>query len=330
MATEPAQDDPAPRATVLGGGTMGLGIAQVLALAGTDVVLCDADEDLTHTAVERLRERTQAQAEAGLREPEDVRRLTGGVRPAFPAEEAVTGAGTVWEAAPEDLRLKQTLLAAVSRAAPAEAVIATNTSSFPIDGLAEYVHLPQRFLGVHWFSPPEWVPGVEVISGSATAPEVVRSCHALLGRIGKQPTDVASSPAFVANRIQMALFLEAVSCVEEGLASPRQVDEIVRSSFGFRLPNFGPFQIADMAGLDVYASVLRTLQDGVAPRFAPPTQLLDAVEQGRLGTKTGSGFYDYPGQRSGRLLVDRDRRYAAMSHFLATSGSDAQGCDEHG
>lgn len=326
MATEPAEDHPVQRATVLGGGTMGLGIAQVLALSGTDVVLCDADGELTHTAVERLRERSQAQADAGLRGPEDLRRVNS-VRPVFPAEEAVAGAGMVWEAAPEDLRLKQRLLATVSRAAPVEAVIATNTSSFPIDGLAEHVHRPQRFLGVHWFSPPEWVPGVEVISGSATAPQVVRWCHRLLRRVGKQPTDVASSPAFVANRIQMALFLEAVSCVEEGLASPQQVDEIVRSSFGFRLPHYGPFQIADMAGLDVYASVLDTLQDGVASRFAPPRRLREMVERGRLGTKTGSGFYDYAGQGD-RLLVDRDRRYVAMSHFLATSAAEGRGSDE--
>lgn len=319
MTTDAAEDgQPAQRAAVLGGGTMGLGIAQVLAVAGVDVALCDADSALTRSAVERLQQRTRIQVDAGLRDPDEMDRI-GTVRGCFPAEDAVASADLVCEAAPEDLVLKQELLQRVSGAAPAPAVIATNTSSFPIDGLAEHVHRPQRFLGLHWFSPPEWVPGVEVIAGSSTAPDVIRRCHRLLRQLGKQPTDVVSSPAFVANRIQMALFLEAVSCVEEGIASPEQVDEVVRSTFGFRLPNFGPFQIADMAGLEVYLSVLRTLQDGVGRRFAPPARLVELVEQGRFGTKTGAGFRDYPAAERDQLIQDRDSRYAAMARFLSGS-----------
>lgn len=323
-----AVDDgqPVQNAAVLGGGTMGLGIAQVLAVAGIDVALCDADPSLTRSAVARLQERTRTQVDAGLRDPGAMDNVSK-VRGCFPPEDAVASADLVCEAAPEDLPLKQALLRSVSGAAPAQAVIATNTSSFPINGLAEHVHRPQRFLGLHWFSPPEWVPGVEVIASSSTAPDVVRGCHRLLRRLGKQPTDVASSPAFVANRIQMALFLEAISCVEDGLASPEQVDEVVRSTFGFRLPNFGPFQIADMAGLDVYLAVLRTLQDGVGPRFAPPARLVEQVEQGRYGTKTGAGFRDYPADERDQLMRHRDSRYAAMSRFLngveAGDGSDA-------
>lgn len=314
------------RATVLGGGTMGLGIAQVLAVAGIDVALCDASPALTRSAVERLRQRTRVQVEAGLRESEDMDRV-GSVRGCFPPEDAVAATDLVCEAVPEDLPLKRSLLHSVSGAAPTETVIASNTSSFPIDELAEHVYRPQRFLGLHWFSPPEWVPGVEVIAGSRTAPEVVHDCHRLLRRLGKCPTDVASSPAFVANRIQMAMFLEAVSCVEDGLASAEQVDEVVRSTFGFRLPNFGPFQIADMAGLDVYLSVLRTLQDGVGSRFAPPPRLVELVEQGRFGTKTGAGFGEYSADEGDQLMRYRDTRYAAMSRFLSkppiSDGSDA-------
>jgi 3-hydroxybutyryl-CoA dehydrogenase len=127
---------------------------------------------------------------------------------------------------------------------------------------------------------------------------------------------VGSGPGFVANRIQNALFLEAMRCVEEGLASPEEVDEVVRSCFGFRLPFFGPFAIADMAGLDVYASVLGVLRDGLGERFEPPRMLLDLVEEGRTGAKSGAGFLDYTDEERERLLLERDRRYSALLELL--------------
>jgi 3-hydroxybutyryl-CoA dehydrogenase len=169
---------------------------------------------------------------------------------------------------------------------------------------------------MHWFNPPEWPPGVEVIPAAATEEEVVGRLVEFLRSIGKRPAVVGDGPGFVANRIQNALFLEAVRCVEEGLASPEEVDEVVRGCFGFRLPFFGPFAIADMAGLDVYASVLGVLEDGLGERFAPPRMLLDLVEEGRAGTKAGAGFLEYTEEQRKRLLLERDRRYAALLGLL--------------
>ncbi len=137
-----------------------------------------------------------------------------------------------------------------------------------------------------------------------------------LRALGKRPAVVGSRPGFVANRIQNAMFLEAVRCVDEGLASPQEVDEVVRSCFGFRLPFFGPFQIADMAGLDVYASVLRTLRDGLGDRFETPEVLTNLVQEGRTGTKSGAGFLEYSDEERDRLLLERDRRYAALLELL--------------
>jgi 3-hydroxybutyryl-CoA dehydrogenase len=114
----------------------------------------------------------------------------------------------------------------------------------------------------------------------------------------------------------MALFLEALRCVEEGLASPQEVDEVVRSCFGFRLPFFGPFQIADMAGLDVYVSVFETLEEGLGERFEVPGAIRELVEQGRTGTKSGAGFLEYSDEERERLLLERDRRYAALGELL--------------
>ncbi|HKH36640.1 MAG TPA: 3-hydroxyacyl-CoA dehydrogenase family protein, partial [Rubrobacter sp.] len=222
----------------------------------------------------------------------------------------------VFEAVPEDIGLKEEILASCSAATPQDAVIVSNTSSLPINDLSEFVGRPGRFCGMHWFNPPEWTPGVEVIPAAATAPEVVERLVEFLRSIGKRPAVVGDGPGFVANRIQNALFLEAVRCVEEGLASPQEVDEVVRSCFGFRLPFFGPFQISDMAGLDVYENVLDVLKAGLGERFTAPQSLRKLVEEGRTGTKSGAGFLQYTDDERERLLLERDRRYAALGALL--------------
>ncbi len=149
--------------------------------------------------------------------------------------------------------VKATAYEEVEAAASGETVIATNTSSIPITELALTLRSPGRFLGVHWFVPPLLVPCVEVIPTRSTDPGVVENVVSALTALGKIAVVVGDGPGFVANRIQFAMFREAARIVEDGVATPEQVDEIVRSSFGFRLPFFGPFTIADMAGLDVYA-----------------------------------------------------------------------------
>jgi 3-hydroxybutyryl-CoA dehydrogenase len=302
-------------AAVLGAGTMGLGVAECFAAAGIGVRVTDATPELAREAKERLVERARTHAEAGLLAEEAVERARE-VGAAEGAATAVDGVDLVFEAVPEDLALKHEILAASSGAAPEEAVIVSNTSSLPIDELARSVERPERFLGMHWFNPPEWTPGVEVIPAAATDAEVVRRVMEFLQGIGKRPAVVGDGPGFVANRIQNALFLEALRCVEEGLASPQEVDEVVRSCFGFRLPFFGPFQIADMAGLDVYVSVLEVLEEGLGERFRAPDALRELVRRGRTGTKSGAGFLEYSEEERDQLLLERDRRYAALNGLL--------------
>jgi 3-hydroxybutyryl-CoA dehydrogenase len=303
------------KVAVIGAGTMGLGVAECFAAAGIGVRLTDATPELSWEAKERLVERARGHAEAGLLSAEAAGRAEA-VETADDAPAASREAELVFEAVPEKLDLKHEILAACSGAAPPDAVIVSNTSSLPMDELAEAVERPERFLGMHWFNPPEWTPGVEVIPAATTGPEVVERVVAFLRDIGKRPAVVGSRPGFVANRIQMALFLEALQCVEEGVASAQEVDEVVRSCFGFRLPFFGPFQIADMAGLDVYSSVLGTLRDGLGERFETPNALRELVEQGRMGTKSGAGFLEYSDEERERLLLERDSRYAALNELL--------------
>jgi 3-hydroxybutyryl-CoA dehydrogenase len=300
---------------VLGGGTMGGGMAGHLARAELRVMLVDASLQLAERARERLLERARGHADAGLLD-ERALALTERVRPVADVETAVADADLIIDAVPEDPALKAEILDRCSAAAPAAAIIASNTSSLPIAGLAESVRDPGRFLGVHWFNPPEWLPGVEVIAGPATDRETVERALAFLRAVGKRPAEVADRAGFVSNRLQMALLREALDIVGEGQATPDDVDEVVRTTFGFRLPFFGPFQIADMAGLDTYLSVYETLEREVGPAFAPPEQLRELVEAGRLGAKSGEGFTAYSDDERASLLLERDRRYAAMAHLL--------------
>ena len=306
---------------VLGGGTMGAGIAGHLARAGLRVALADASPELAEQARERLLERTRGHVEAGLLAAEATE-ATASVAAARDIEAAVGGVDLVVEAVPEDQKLKEEVLARCSAAAPAAAIITSNTSSLPIEGLAAAVGEPARFLGVHWFNPPEWTPGIEVIAAPATSRETVDRVLEMLRGIGKRPAEVADRAGFVSNRLQTALLREALACVEEGLATAESIDEVVRSTFGFRLPFFGPFQIADMAGLDVYASVFETLEREVGAEFAVPAALRELVAAGRLGTKSGEGFNAYSDAERDALLLERDRRYAALSGLLAELDGD--------
>lgn len=313
---------------VIGGGTMGLGFAEQFALAGVRVRFVDATPDLTRRAMTNLAARVAGHVAAGI-VPTDASARLSLVEAAEDIADAVADAAFVLEAVPETLDLKRTVLGACAAGAP-DAVIASNTSSFPIDELATFVAAPARFLGMHWFNPPEWTPGVEVIPHAGTAPAVTEWVLGFLRAIGKRPVVVGSGPAFVANRIQCALFREAAACVEAGLATPAEVDEVVRSTFGFRLPFFGPFQIVDMAGLDVHASVFRTLARDLGDEWTVPPILAREVAAGRLGTKTGAGFYDYTTEERDQLLIERDRRYAALAEVLAALPPVAYGTPHDG
>jgi 3-hydroxybutyryl-CoA dehydrogenase len=312
---------------VVGAGTMGLGVAECFAAAGIGVRLTDATPDLTRRAKDRLVERARGHAAAGLLSKDAAERAEA-VETSGGAAEAVTGVELVFEAVPEDMGLKREILGACSGSAPSAAVIVSNTSSLPINDLAAFVERPERFCGMHWFNPPEWTPGVEVIPARATATETVERVVEFLRGVGKRPAVVGDGPGFVANRIQNALFLEAVRCVEEGLASPKEVDEVVRSCFGFRLPFFGPFQIADMAGLDVYESVLGVLEEGLGERFGAPDTLRELVSRGRTGTKSGAGFLEYTEEERDRLLLERDGRYAALNELLERLPPVSAGSEE--
>jgi 3-hydroxybutyryl-CoA dehydrogenase len=307
--------DSAGLTAVIGAGRMGLGIAESFVLAGLDVVFAEVTPERAQGSPARLADRMRAHADAGLIDPAALARVAQ-VRAADDLADAVRGADLIIECVTEDIAIKEGVLRACDAAALPGAILASNTSSLNITTLSGFVERPQRFLGMHWFNPPEWTPGVEVVLGPHTDRAVVDRVVDLLRAIGKQPSVVAGGVGFIANRLQMAMFCEAARCVEEGLASPRDIDEVVRSCFGFRLPFFGPFQIADMAGLDVYEAVVEQHEQGFGDRFRVPDTLRRLVREGRCGTAAGGGFYDYEPGAGDRLLAERDSLYASLSGLL--------------
>ncbi len=300
---------------ILGSGTMGLGVAESFAAAGLQVRLSDATAELASQGRQRLLDRVRGHVRAGLL-PTEVLGRAATVEVASDLVAAVHDVDLVFEAVPERIDVKRDVLATTDVHAIPDAVIVSNTSSLPIDELATFLQRPERFLGMHWFNPPEWTPGVEVIPAAVTDPDVVARVITFLQSIGKRPAIVGSGPGFVANRIQFALFREALACVEDGLASPEEVDDVVRNCFGFRLPFFGPFQIADMAGLDVYANIFEIFERGLGEAWQTPAMLSALVEQGRTGTKSGAGFFYYSPEERERLLLERDRRYAELNKLV--------------
>jgi 3-hydroxybutyryl-CoA dehydrogenase len=305
---------------VVGAGYMGGGIAQVLALHGYKVALGDVDGEIAERARVRLVDQARDFEARGLLPAGAAETIAANLAAAASIEDAVSTADYVAEAVPEDPVIKADILRRISSAAPAGAVIASNTSAIPIGELAASVTGPGRFLGVHWMNPAPLIPGVELIPGPQTSPQAMDLAEELIRALGKTPARVADTPGFVANRLQFALYKEAARIVEEGVADPSQIDAVVSNTFGFRLALFGPFAIGDMAGLDVYESSYRTLEKAYGERFSPPAALTATVEEGNLGLKTGHGFLDIDPASRESLVAYRDSAYARLSQLRAELG----------
>lgn len=308
------------RIAVIGSGYMGGGIAQVFALTGRGVQIADVSAEHAVRSRERIIAEAGDYAARGLFPADAEDRVAAHVSASASIEAAVADADFIEEAVPEILALKHETLARISGAARVDALIGSNTSTIAISTLAAAVEHPERFLGVHFSNPAPFIPGVEVIPHSATRPGAAGEVIALLAEAGKLGVEVADVTGFVLNRLQYALFSEAARLVDEGVATAEAVDTITRTTFGYRLPFFGPFAIADMAGLDVYAFCYRSLSEGYPDRFTAPDELTARVDRGDLGVKSGRGFLATPPEQLGALVAHRDRAYAAMSRLLGELG----------
>lgn len=320
--TNAVKDHPTIRTvTVVGAGYMGGGIAQSLALAGFTVQIVDTDPDATANGLRRLLTEAQEFEDQGLYSSGASAAIEANLTAGTTLEDAVATADFIEEAVFEDPEVKRDVLAKISAHARPDAIIGTNTSTIPVHTLVSAVTNPERFLTVHFSNPAPFIPGVELVSGEATRPDVVDAVKDLLERAGREGAEVADTPGMVLNRLQFALLKEATNVVEEGVATPEDVDTIVRTTFGFRLGFFGPFAIADQAGLDVYAKGFATLENAYGERLQTPGMLQDAVDSGRHGVKNGKGWTrDFDEARKAELIAYRNRAYARMSDLLRELG----------
>ena len=271
------------RIAVVGAGLMGHGIAQVFACAGFATAITDPLEAARASAVERIRanlaELGQDPSAADLVEP----------RPDVAA--TVRDADFVIEAAPEDLTIKQSLFREIEAAVKPSALLASNTSVIPITSIMIGIRDKSRALGTHWWNPPFLVPLVEVVRTADTSDAAAANAIEILGRAGKTPVEVKKDvPGFVGNRLQHALWREAIALVEEGVCDAETVDAVVKASFGRRLAVLGPLENADLIGTDLTLAIHENVLPHINRRPGPSPFLRRLVSEGRLGFKTGEGF----------------------------------------
>ena len=275
-------------AGVIGAGTMGVGIAYVLAAAGFETTVVEPDagraEALRGVVAEQARrgiERGKLTEEQGAEVPERVRRVD--TIAALPP-----GLGVVIESVPERVELKRDVLARAEAREPA--LLATNTSSLSIDRLGHGLRAPEAFLGMHFFNPVWSFALVELVRGTATADEALAGAQALVGRLGKEAIVARDVPGFATSRLDLIAALEAMRMVEDEVASAEDIDRA--ALLAYRHP-IGPLRLSDVVGLDVRLDIARSLREVHGERFAPPAILMDKVQRGELGQKSGRGFYDW-------------------------------------
>jgi len=274
---------------VLGAGTMGHGIAQVTAMAGYATRLFDIDEEAVREGRKRIESNLARGIARGKVEPEVRDRALEALTTHTDLAEAAGGADAIIEAAPERLELKQQILSECAEAAGPTALLATNTSSLSISRIAEAVPGPQRVIGMHFFNPVHIMALLEIVQGRDTSEESIERARAIADRVGKTSIVVQDSPGFASSRLGVVLGLEAIRMLEEGVASAEDIDTAMQ--LGYRHP-MGPLKLGDLVGLDVRLDIARYLHRELgSPRFEPPALLERMVAEGRLGQKTGEGFY---------------------------------------
>jgi len=284
-----ATANPIERVTVLGAGVMGHGIAQVAAMAGHRVTLHDPDAGAADRGLARIRANLDKGVSLGKVSEDGRAAALDRIALASSLATACAEADLVVEAAPERMELKRSLFREVEAATPPSALLATNTSSLSIDAIAEVLADPGRFLGLHFFNPVHLMALVEVVRGSRTGDATLDAGVAFARGLGKEPIVVRDAPGFASSRLGVALGLEAMRMVEEGVADPAAIDKAME--LGYRHP-MGPLRLTDLVGLDVRLAIAEYLHEKLGgERYRPPAILRRMVEEGKLGRKTGEGFY---------------------------------------
>jgi 3-hydroxybutyryl-CoA dehydrogenase len=279
------------RVGILGAGTMGRGIAQVAALGGFETRLYDAFPEAAESAAVKLREALAKGAARGRWSDAEADAASNRIGPAHGAGD-LAGCELLIEAAPEDLDLKRKLFAEVAEVCGPETILASNTSSLRVSDIAAGVPHPERMVGMHFFNPPVLMKLVEVVAAERSSTRALRATTEVAMAMGRTPIRAKDTPGFVANRLARPFSLESLRMLSDGVADAATIDRVVRLGGGFRM---GPFELIDLIGLDVNLTIARSFfaQSGEPERWRPSPIQERLVEQGKLGRKSGQGYYPY-------------------------------------
>lgn len=292
---------------MIGAGTMGAGIGMCFAQAGYRVNLYSMTAERLDRALARIRNSQQLFIEEGLLSAEEAQAARERIRTTARLDEALAGVQYVVESVPEKLELKQNLFRQMEGYCSEDTILTTNTSGLSITAIASACRHPERVGGMHWANPAEIVPLVEVIRGEQTSDHTVEVIYQITERLGKVPVRVRKDvPGFASNRLQYAVLREAFHLVEAGIVSPEDVDRTLKCGVGFRYPWLGPLETADLGGLDVFHSVAQYLFPALSTAQSPPEFLDRLIAEGKLGIKTGEGFYRYEENKRDEILRKRD------------------------
>lgn len=301
------------RVSVIGLGTMGHGIAQTFAMAGCDVTGFDEVAAARESLHDRVRQNLRDFVAAELFPADQIDATLRRIRVCHSQADAVRDAQFVTEAMLEDLAAKQELFERLEHDVSDDAILASNSSTFPISQSGSRLKRPERAVVTHWFNPPHIVPTVEVVGGPKTNEATILATLELLRRSGKLAIRINQElPGFLVNRVQIAVMREVWDLLDRGVASVEDIDAAIQGSMGFRLAALGPLRIHDFGGLDVQTAVYRNLTPEIASGTTVPPTVQRIVDAGHHGFKTGRGFYEYPPEVADQVRSDRDQRYLSL------------------
>jgi 3-hydroxyacyl-CoA dehydrogenase len=321
------------RATIVGAGIMGHGIAVVLAQGGCQVTMVDVSDEVLETSGVKIRAALATLVRHKLLDQRQAERVQSRIHGTTDLEAATHDSDFVVEAATEDIHVKRSIFSRLDSLCPSRTILTSNTSSLPIAQMASATQRPDRVLGTHFIMPAHVMPLVEIVRGEKTSDDTVQTTLRLMKESGKTPVVVNKDiPGFIHNRLQAALGREACALIQAGVASPQDIDTVVTRGFGLRYSTTGPMEQRDLAGLNIHYAVAKHLYPLLDTSTGPHQHYVQLVTEGHLGVKTGQGFYNWEGKDAEAILRDQEERLIEVvknaSRYWESHPKDPKGSEQ--